>query len=302
MDRRRPGPLISLSGADLSPLGAALLLGLFSAMTLAAANVSVKMGGDILASRALLQLSASILTLPLIFILPWPDAATFSALMIAVPVHFAYQLALIAAFKHGDLSLVFPIMRGTAPLLTAGAAWVVLDEALPLAALAGLLIATLAVIVFALPPRGRRMRAHPDARAIAFAALTAIGIALYNVADARGVRLAPSPATFIVWLFTFDCVGTGTLFLVRRRGQIRDSIRRHWRFGLLGGVLSIFSYGAALYAFTLTEAARVSAIRETAVVFAAIAGAVLLKEGFGPRRIAAAAALAAGLILMQLAN
>ncbi len=286
----------------MTPETLALCLGLFSAVTLAAANLSVKMGGDILSSRALLQGSASLLVLPALFIVPLPNAATWAALAIAVPVHFAYQLALIGALKYGDLSLVFPVMRGSAPLLTGFAAWLVIGETLNLAELAGLVLATLAVVAFALPPTGIRVAAHPDRRALGFAALTAIGIACYNVADARGVRMAPTPATFIAWLFALDCVGTCTLAMVRRQGVLRESVRRYWRFGLAGGVLSIFSYGAALYAFTITEAARVSAIRETAVVFAALFGARLLKEGFGKRRIFAALVLAAGLAIMQFAG
>ena len=286
----------------LNPATTALLLGLFSAVTLAAANVSVKAGSDILASRALLQASAALLIMPAAFLVPVPDAATWSALAWAVPVHFLYQLALIGALKHGDLSLVFPVMRGSAPLLTGFAAWGLLGERLTPAGLFGLMLASAAVIAFAWPPRGRRLAAHPDRRALVFAALTAIGIAGYNVTDARGVRIAPEPATFIVWLFMFDCLGTGTVALIRRRGQVRALIAAKWRYGLVGAVLSILSYGAALIAFTLVEAAKVSAVRETSVVFAALMGAYLLKETVGLRRLAAALVLAAGLAILQFAG
>ena len=280
----------------------ALLLGLFSAVTLAAANLSVKAGRDILASRAILQTSAAAMMLPVAILAPAPDAATWNALAWAVPVHFAYQLALIGALKHGDLSLVFPVMRGSAPLLTGIAAWLVLGEALSPAGMAGLLVASAAVIVFAWPPAGSGLRAHPDRRALIFAAATAIGIAAYNVTDARGVRIAPDPLSFIAWLFMFDCIGIGLLAAVRRRGRLGALLRDKWRYGVAGAALSILSYGAALYAFTLVEAAKVSAVRETAVVFAALFGALILREGFGPRRLAAALVLAAGLAILQFAG
>jgi drug/metabolite transporter (DMT)-like permease len=280
----------------------ALALGLFSALTLATANLSVKAGGDILVSRSVLQLSAAVLISPVLFLVPPPDAATWRALAIAVPVHFAYQLALIGAMKHGDLSLVFPVMRGSAPLLTGVLAWIVLDEALSPWGVAGLLLATVAVIMFALPPRGIRMRAHPDRLALLFAALTACGIAMYNVTDAYGVRTAPSPFTFISWLFVLDCLFVTPLAIWRRGGTWLTVVREKWRYGVIGGALSILSYGAALYAFTLVEAAKVSAVRETSVVFAAVMGAVLLKEGFGPRRIFAALVLAVGLAILQFAG
>ena len=278
----------------------AIILGLFSAVTLAAANYSVKAGSDILASRAILQGSASLLMLPVVlFVVPAPTPIIWGALAITVPVHFGYQLALIGALKHGDLSLVFPIMRGGAPMLTGLSAFLLLGERLTGIEVAGLVIATAAVCLFALPPRGTRIAAHPDRRALGLAALTAISIALYNVTDARGVRLANSPFTFIAWLFLFDCFGIGLLFLVQRRGRWLESIRLRWRYGVAGGVLSILSYGAALYAFTLMETAKVSALRETAVLFGALFGAVLLKEGLGARRIFAATVLVAGLALMQ---
>ncbi|MDE0934060.1 MAG: DMT family transporter [Novosphingopyxis baekryungensis] len=279
----------------------AILLGLCSAVTLAAANYSVKAGSDILASRAILQGSASVLMLPVVlFLVPAPTPALWGALAITVPVHFLYQLALIGALKHGDLSLVFPIMRGGAPMLTGISAFLLLGERLSGLEMMGLAVATGAVILFALPPRGVRLAAHPDRRALGLALLTASGIALYNVTDARGVRLAGNPFSFIAWLFLFDCVGILALTLVRRRGQLMEAVRLRWRYGVAGGVLSVLSYGAALYAFTLMETAKVSALRETSVLFGALLGAVLLKEGLGPRRIMAALVLVAGLALMQL--
>jgi uncharacterized membrane protein len=277
----------------------AIGLGLFSAVTLAAANMSVKMGSDILVGRALLSSSAALMVAPAAFFVPLPDPWTWGALLLAVPAHYAYQLCLIRALQRGDLSLVFPVMRGAAPLLTAAAAFLLLREALPPAALAGLAVATAAVFVFAAPPRGILLRHHPDKAVLAWALATAAGVALYNVADARGVRGAPEPFTYIVWIFLLDAVSITSTALLRRRGELARVVASKWRFGVAAGFLSILSYGSAVYAFSLMETARVSALRETSVVFAAVLGALLLKEGFGARRVAAALALAAGLVAMQ---
>jgi drug/metabolite transporter (DMT)-like permease len=277
----------------------AVCLGLFSAVTLAAANMSVKMGSDILVGRAILSASAAAIVAPAAFFVPWPDARTWGALAVAVPAHYLYQLCLVRALQTGDLSLVFPVMRGAAPLLTAAAAYLLLRESLPPLALVGLLVATMAVGVFAWPPAGTRLRHHPDRGVIVWALATAVGIALYNVADARGVRGAPEPFTYIVWIFILDCIGVTLTAALTRRGELSRVVAEKWRYGVAAGLLSIFSYGAAVYAFSLMETARVSALRETSVVFAALMGAAWLKEGFGRRRIAAALALAAGLVLMQ---
>jgi len=277
----------------------AICLGLFSAVTLAAANMSVKMGTDILVGRAILSTSAAILILPAAFFVPMPDAPTWAALAIAMPAHFFYQICLVAAMQRGELSLVFPVMRGAAPLLTALAALLLLREELPPLAWVGLIAATAAVASFALPAKGTRMRDHPDGRALLWALGTAVGVALYNVADARGVRVAPDPLTFIVWLFLLDFILITTFALAVRRKKLAEAVAVKWRYGAAAGALSILSFGAALYAFTLIETARVSALRETSVVFAAMMGSLFLGDSFGRRRIVAAVVLAGGLVLMQ---
>jgi drug/metabolite transporter (DMT)-like permease len=277
----------------------AIALGLISAFTLALANMAVKRGEDILVGRAVLSSSAAIVIAPFALIVPLPDAATWTALAWAVPAHFAYQLCLVRAMQRGDLSLVFPIMRGAAPLLTAGFAVLVLREQLPLIGWIGLMLATGAVIVFALPARGVSIAAHPDKVALGWAFATAIGVALYNMADARGVRVAPSPFTYIVWLFMLDCVCITTTALLLRRRALAWAVQATWKHGVAAGALSSISFGSALYAFSLMEVAKVSALRETAVVWAALMGAWILGEGFGARRIVAAIVLAGGLVLLQ---
>ena len=277
----------------------AIILGLFSAVTLAAANMSVKMGTDILVGRAILSTSASILILPAVFFVAAPDAATWRALAIAMPAHFFYQICLVRAMQRADLSLVFPVMRGAAPLLTAFSALILLSEELAPLAWAGLLCATAAVISFAIPPKGVKLRDHPDRTALLWAFGTAIGVSLYNVADARGVRIAPNPFTYIVWLFLLDAIAITTLAVVMRRDIMLRAVAMKWRYGVAAGALSILSFGSALYAFSLMETAKVSALRETAVVFAALMGTLFLGESFGRRRVMAASALAAGLVLMQ---
>lgn len=277
----------------------AVCLGLFSAVTLATANMSVKMGSDILLGRAILSTSAALMILPATLFVPPPDATVLGALALAMPAHYFYQICLVKAMGRGDLSLVFPVMRGAAPLLTAFTALIFLGERLAPLAWAGLAVASGAVIFFALPPKGVGLRQHPNKAALLWAAGTAVGISLYNVTDARGVRIAADPLTFIVWLFLVDGLLITLTALALRRDALRSAIAMKWRYGVAAGALSILSFGAALYAFSLMETAKVSALRETSVVFAALMGSLFLGEGFGRRRLIAALVLAAGLVLMQ---
>ncbi|HEV2567394.1 DMT family transporter [Sphingomonas sp.] len=286
----------------MSPELLAVLLGLFSAVTLASANLAVKMGADILVGRAVLSCSAALLIAPAALFVPLPDRPTLEALALAVPAHFFYQMCLVQAMSRGELSLVFPVMRGLAPLLTAVTAWLLLGQKLSGVEWLALAVATGAIIAFALPPKGSALRDHPDAAALGWAVLTAVGVSLYNATDARGVRIAPDPLTFIVWLFLVDWICVTGAALLLRRGQLIAAVLPQWRSAVTAGALSILSFGASLYAMSLIDAAKVSALRETSVVVAAILGAVFLKEGFGLRRIGAAAVLAIALAALQFAG
>lgn len=281
-----------------------IILCLVSAITVAAVNLFVKRGGDVLSTRMIVSIAMMLSVVPLVPFVPLPTPAVWGALAISVIVHWFYQFAMIRALHRGDLSLVFPVMRGLAPLLTAITATVVLSETPGFWGWVGLMIATAALIVFALPEeRGAK---HPPIKqaALFWAVVTALGIAFYSVADANGSRLAADTSTvltFVVWLFMLDWIGITAVLVWTRRGQVWSDVAPQIKDGMIGGVLGTISYGAALWAFTLTEAANVTAIRETSVVFGAFFGAVFLKEAFGPRRILAASGLAFGLMLLEFA-
>jgi drug/metabolite transporter (DMT)-like permease len=275
---------------------------LFSALTVAVTNVMVKRGGDVLTTRAIVAIVMALTVVPIAPLVPLPPPQTWGLIGLSMAVHWVYQFCAIRALHRGALSLVFPVMRGLGPLATAGLAAVFLHERLNLLQLAGLVAASLSILVFALPTAATRDARRLDRAAMFWALMTAVGVGLYAVVDARAARAMPTPFTFIVWLFLIDWIGVTLILAWQRRGRMVASLRPELRNGIIGGVAGAVSYGLAIYAYTLTDAAAVTALRETSVVFAAAFGAWLLKEGFGRRRIAAAATLAAGLVLMQAAG
>jgi drug/metabolite transporter (DMT)-like permease len=282
----------------------AFALGMGSAVTLAGANTFVKGAKDILGARTVMTLTSTVLVLPLLVFVPFPSAATWGFLALSLPAHWLYQTALVRAMSRGDLSLVFPIMRGSAPLITAVAAAIVLGEQLAPLAMLGLVIASLATVVFALPEKdfggSRRVRNS----AVLWALATGAGIAIYNVIDAQGVRTALGESgtqwSFILWLFALDWIGiTAIMLLTRGPREFAVSARRALWFGIGAGVCSLASFSMALYGFSIAPVAYMSAMRETAVVFGALMGWWFLREGFGVRRTFAAILLASGLSLLQ---
>lgn len=284
----------------MSPTTLAILLGLTSAVSLAAVNAVVKAGRDIFMARAVLSVMAAMFVLPLAFFVPLPTPTVWVALFCSLAAHGAYQFGLINALSRGDLSLVFPVMRGGAPILVAIAAFLFLNESLRPIEWTGLIIATLGVFGFVIKPGKSLSGIAAPKSALLFAGFTAFAIAGYSVLDARGVRMAETPFTFIVWIILLDGVQMGTAGLVLRGPTLIRDARAIWRYGLVAALGSLLSFGVLLYAMSLTEVARVSALRESAVVFGALFGWLFLKEGFGARRLAFAAITASGLAMMNL--
>jgi|TARA_R110002020_G_scaffold83397_1_gene206716 drug/metabolite transporter (DMT)-like permease len=272
---------------------------LVSAISLAATNVLVKRGGDVLTARMLVSAAMAFSALPFVFFVPLPPRETWPLILVSMVVHWFYQFSAIRALHRGDLSLVFPVMRGLGPLATAMIAGIALHEKLAPLQIMGLVAASGAIIVFAWPTAATAHARRLDRTALFWAVMTALGVGLYAVADTRAARAMPNVATFVVWLFLIDWIGVTIVTLWQRKGRLMEAIRPQLRGGIIAGLLGAVSYGLAIVAYTLTDAAIVTALRETSVVFAAGLGALLLREGFGIRRTVAAAVLACGLVLMQ---
>ncbi|MEO0467062.1 MAG: DMT family transporter [Pseudomonadota bacterium] len=277
-----------------------ILLSVFSAVTVAVANFTVKRGGDVLTARMVLSITMALTVLPFTPFVPLPSADLWPQLLGAVAAHWIYQFTMIRSLHRGDLSLVFPVMRGLAPLMTAILATVFLDESLSPIGIFGLILASSALMIFALPTDRPADQLRTDRIALGWAVATSFGIGLYSVVDAHVARQMPNPFTFIVWLFLLDWIGIAVVTLYTRRGEVISRVRPQMKAALFGGVAGTLSYGAAIIAFTLTDAVLVTALRETSVIFAALLAWWFLKEGFGLRRTIAAAILALGLVLLQL--
>jgi drug/metabolite transporter (DMT)-like permease len=285
----------------MTPGAAAIALCLFSAVTVALVNVLVKRGGDVLVTRAMVAIVMALSVVPIAPFVPLPPPETWGLIAASMAVHWFYQFGVVRALHRGDLSLVFPVMRGLGPLATAAFAALFLSEYLTPLQAAGLIAASGAILVFALPTAATQSGRKLDREALFWAGWTAVGVGLYAVVDAKAARAMETPLTFVVWLFLLDWVGVTSVMLWQRQGRVWAAMRPHLRKGVVAGLAGTLSYGAAIYAYTLTDAAIVTALRETSVVFAAAFGAWLLKEGFGRRRMIAAGTLAAGLVLMQAA-
>lgn len=277
---------------------------LASAALHASWNAAVKgRSGDPLAASAGLAVVWVVFGAPALLLVPIPAPESWAPLAASIAIHVVYFGLLIAAYRGGDLSLVYTIARGVPPVLVAGAAWAFVGERPTPLGLVG--VVAIAAGVFALhrrPAGEKRDAARARRRVTLLALATAVCIAAYTVIDGVGARASGEVISYWLWLIA----GEGLLFAlgalaIGGRTVAREAALR-WRTALATGIMSAAGYGVALWAMTYAPIALVAALRETAVLFAAILGAVMLREPFGPRRIAAAALVAAGAICIRFAG
>jgi drug/metabolite transporter (DMT)-like permease len=272
----------------LAVLGAALAHATWNAM--------IKSSRDALLDMTTVTLAAGIVAAPLLFFAPQPARESWPYIAASCVLHIGYYVAVVGAYRAGDLSHGYPIMRGVAPLIVSVCALAWLGEAPTPAVWAGVLLICGGVLSLGLA--GFHWRESRVSTAWALG--NAVIIASYTLVDAAGIRLSGSPAGYVLWLFVLDALPFPLAVLLIKKRPALEYAARHWGRGLLGGVLSAGAYGVALWAMTRAPVAAVAALRETSVIFAALIGAWLLKEGHIARRVVGAVTVAAGVIALKI--
>ncbi|WP_442770476.1 EamA family transporter [Zoogloea ramigera] len=272
-----------------------LLAVLGSALLHAGWNFLVKASGERLLDTATLALGGSLLAA---FLLPWvslPASASLPWLAISVLIHVAYFVALIETYRHADLSVAYPLMRGLAPVFVL-LALSMSDGSPTLSFVGGVALLCTGVT---LPALLGLQRGIVIGKGIYWALLNALIIASYTVVDGVGVRLSGNPWSYTLWLFFLDAWGILAIAAWRRPGHLVTHLRRRWRFGVVGAVATVGSYGVVLWAMSVAPVAAVAAIRETSVIFAALLGTRYLGEKMGGVRVASALLVAAGAVTIR---
>ena len=271
---------------------------LFAALCHAGWNALIKVGLDPLSTTTLISIASGVVALVLLPLVGLPAWAAWPWLVASVIIHLGYFAALIEAYLTGDLGQVYPIARGSAPLMTATATTLFVGEKLSGIGWGG--IVALVAGVFLLSARGGRELVKVDRRAVGFALMTALTICIYSVVDGVGARFAGSPNAYSLSLFVGISVVMVPYALYRDGRDVIPAIRTFWRRGFAGGALQVISYGTVLWAMTLAPIAIVATLRETSVLFGAAIAVVVLKEPLRAVRIAAALLIVGGLILIRL--
>lgn len=276
----------------------AVYIVLFAALLSASWNAIVKGSDDTLLTTIMITSAAGTFAALALPFLPQPALASWPFIGASVLLQTLYYALLVAAYRSGDMSHVYPIMRGTAPLIVAALSAALIGETVAGARWLGIGLICGGVLGLALH---RPAQSIPHRPATAFALGNACVIAGYTMIDGLGVRRSGAPVAYALWIFLLSGIELLLWASLWRRRQFAAQLRGRWPLGLAGGAATVVSYTLALWAMTVAPVALVAALRETSIVFATLISALLLKERVTPQRLACTGLIIAGAVALRLA-
>jgi drug/metabolite transporter (DMT)-like permease len=237
-----------------------------------------------------------------LFLVPWPNAFTAWMLAGAVVIHFIYKLTMALAYEKAAYTVVYPVVRGTGPLVTVIAASAIFGEHFTVVQWMGVACLSGGILLLAL----RNLSEETIDRAalktgLAWAALGGVTVAIYTTWDAYGIRSSLNPFTFLAWFFFVTALDFPIIAVVRYRGMLTkpDLGPLMWR-GFAGAFIAWISFGGVMLATRLDKVGEAAVLRETSTVFAALIGWFILGEKVGPRRLFLMALVALGAVIVEM--
>lgn len=290
--------LISLEGTEAGhrlALGLALLAAVLHALF----GALQKGKTDPWTSRIVIDASYCAMAVPFLFVVPFPEPHMWALFAIAMVIHVGYKSMQAASYTAGSYLVVYPVVRGTSPVFTLIGAGILFGEVF--APLQWVGVALLVTGIFGFSAYNLNHVTVDRAqlpKAIGLALITGGFVALYTTWDAYVIRATADPFTFVFWFFFLDGLMFPLAWLAINRRVPRYE-RSVFRLGLIGAVTAYFSFGSIMLATRLDNVGEAAVLRETSVLFSALIGWLLLKEGVGPRRLALMALIAAGAVIVE---
>ncbi|WP_020474614.1 EamA family transporter [Zavarzinella formosa] len=269
---------------------------LFAALLHAGWNALVRAGTDRVLDTARIAAGAALVSAPALVFLPLPAAESLPFLLASGIVHVGYFTMVAVTYRVGDLSLVYPLMRGTAPGLTAICAALLLGEWPRELGWSGVFLIASGVLLLAF---GARASAGRKLAPVGLALATAAIVVLYTMVDGVGARRSGNAFSYTGWMLIITVLGfSPAAFFIRRRRETVTS-GRWWQIGLFGGGSSFASYALALWAMTRADIALVAALRETSILFGTLIAVLVLRERVSRWRVLAVALVEAGAVAIK---
>lgn len=267
-------------------------LALFAAILHATWNAFLRNGGDRLWTVTVMSFASTVFALPFLFIYPLPASGAWLYIVLSAILQVGYSIFLVAAYRYGELGQVYPIVRGTVPLLVTLGGFIITGDKLNSYQIAGVVLIALGIMSLALG-KGRA-----STSSILFALATGAIIAAYATVDSMGVRQTGQSGAYTAWVLVHYGAFLPVAFLaIRRRLMVNFRSPDTWK-ALGGGLVAMVAYGVVVAAFALGPAGPITALRETSVVFAVLIGWAFLGETLAARRVLACLIVAGGAILL----
>ncbi len=279
----------------MDAMSAAVLYGLviLSAIAHASWNALMKSAGDRMLTMAALRFTGLTIGLCALPFVDWPAQESWKWLLLTAAVQFGYYVLLVRSYNIGDMSVVYPLARGLAPVLTTIAAALAIGETLNDGQTAAVVLISLGITVLSFGGGAKR-------EAVLLALATGVSVAAYSFFGGLGVRAAGTVLGFQACLEIVTGAGTVGYVAAVRRADLLAFARKHGGLGVLAGVISVIGFLAYLAAAQRLPLGPVTALRETSVIFGAVIGTLVLHEGFGLRRLTASTMVVAGITLLAL--
>lgn len=262
-------------------------------------NAVVKGGSDKNASMAAVVIGHLPFALVVLPFVPAPALASLPYLIAGIALHFGYQLFLLYSYTAGDLTQVYPIARGSAPLIVAAISTLFLGVALHPTELLAITIIGLGILSVSLTRRQTGLR---NPRGAVLALITGCFIAAYSLVDGTGARVAGSPLGFYCALAIGNAAVMAAFMASTSPGTLGAMVRNTKRVFIFGGAASFGAYALVMWAFTHAPIPLVAALRECSIVFALIIGVVVLREKLSLAKLASTAFTLIGVALLRLAK
>ncbi len=261
-------------------------------------NVLVKLRLDRFLSLCLIQTLMGVVGIGMLALFPWPSAASIPYAVTSGLLHLGYFLFLARSYRTGDLSQVYPIARGAAPLLTLAITATFLHEEINLMGGAGVAVLVMGIwAVSLMGQRGLRL----DGLTLFFAIGTSVFVAAYTIVDGMGGRISGNPSGYAGMVFVFDAVFLSIAALAMRGPGIVRQVAPYWKTGIVGAVLSVGAYWIAIWAMTKAPIASVAALRETSILVVMLLSMRVLKETVTLSRLGGAVLIVIGAALIRFA-
>ncbi len=293
--------LVSLAGTETGHW-LAVGLALLAALTHAIFGALQKGKFDPWLMRGAMDVSYGLMAAPFaLFVVPWPEPHMWLIFAGILPIHLGYKLFQAMAYSRGAYTVVYPVVRGTGPLVTVLAAGWVFGEHFTAMQWLGVALLLGAIFVLAgVNLQHTKVDRRRLWQALGLAFITGMFVALYTTYDAYGIRATADPFTFLAWFFMID----GMLFPFISARYYRNmayppALAPLMRRGFLGGLIAYASFGSVMLATRLDTVGEAAVLRETSVVFAALIGWFFLKEKVGPVRGVLMALIALGAVVVE---